>query len=195
MQSVQNNNKQTPKNPNRLSSFVQVSLAVFILIIRYAVYLLSQQLDSILEKQCLCRAGLLESTAKVLYVSICSAFIKLQAMQMISKQCVQITLFILSKQICVWLLKWIEVVLLQVAGSVVNTDDCSSWREMKGFVIKNSDRGKLSRQDCMWKRGKLSVALSLYWAAFQGDVCVTAALIKGIFKAYIPHKLGRHYQY
>lgn len=45
------------------------------------------------------------------------------------------------------------------------------------------------------KEGKLSVALSLYSAVFQGNVCVAAALIKGISKDYIPRKLERHYQY
>ncbi len=30
---------------------------------------------------------------------------------------------------------------------------------------------------------------------FPGNVCVTAALIKGISKDYIPHELGRHYQH
>lgn len=60
-----------------------------------------------------------------------------------------------------------------------------SSKEMNSFVIQalvnlashaTSEKGETLR----------SRILSLYWAVFQGNVCVTAALIKGISKDYIP---------
>lgn len=52
--------------------------------------------------------------------------------------------------------------------------------------IEQQQKGKNSLQQF--------IVLSLYSAAFQGNVCVAPALIKGIFKDYTPCKLERHYQ-